>query len=222
MEFTSGGMTKAVYASTLAATLACFLQLQGDAVGLLTLDEELRDFIPARFRTGHLRQLMLALERAPAGRKTDLGTALERLADLVPRRGLVVVVSDFLVPVEDLMPRLRRLTACAHEVVLFQVLDPAEITFGFDQPTRFRDLETGQLMEVDPAAARAGYQSRFDAHQARLRDGCVGLGIAFHRVETSQPLELALMAFLEQRERRGGGRSPQAGPAADESGEAAG
>ncbi len=215
MEFASGGITKAVYAATLAATLACFLQLQGDAVGLLTLDEELRDFIPARYRTGHLRQLMLALERAPAGRATDLGLALERLADLIPHRGLVVVVSDFLVPVESLMSRLRRLTACGHEVVLFQVLDPAEIVFGFDQPTRFRDLETGQLMEVDPGAARAGYRTRFDAHQARLRDGCVGLGIAFHRVETSQPLELALLAFLEQRERRVGGRSPQFAAPAD-------
>ena len=200
MDLATQGVSKAAYGATLAATLAYFLQLQGDAVGLLTLDEAVREFIPARCRPGHLRQLFQALERASSGHSTDLATALERLADLVPRKGLVAVISDFLVPVELLIPRLRRLAACGHEVVLFQVLDPAELDFGFEQPTRFRDLETDQWIELDPSTARAGYRERFGAHQSALREACLNLGIAFHEADTRQPMERVLVSFLEQRQ----------------------
>lgn len=213
MELATQGLSKAAYAATLAATLAFFLQRQGDAVGLMTLDAAVREFIPARCRPGHLRQLLQSLERAPSGQATDLGAALDRLVELVPRKGLVAVISDFLVPVSDLLPRLRRLAACGHEVVLFQVLDPVELDFAYTEPTRFQDLESGQLLEVDPASARSGYRERFEAHQRALRESCLDLGIAFHAIDTRQPLERVLLAFLERREGRGsvvasgGGRS---------------
>src|SRR5215212_1076615 len=98
MDYGSGSYTKATYASTLAATLAYFLYLQGDAVGLLTFDEKVREFLPARHRVGHLRQLMLALERPASGKATDLVAPLERITSLIRKRGLVVLISDFLAP----------------------------------------------------------------------------------------------------------------------------
>jgi len=92
MAYGSGGHTKAHYAATLAATLAFFLHLQGDAVGLLTFDEVVRDYLPPRHRADHLRQLMLALEKPAGGRTTDLAAPLERMAQLARKRGLVVLI----------------------------------------------------------------------------------------------------------------------------------
>src|SRR5512140_469078 len=106
MTFGSLSYTKADYAATLAATLAQFLYLQGDAVGLLTFDEQIRDFIPARHRTGQLRHLMLALEKPAEGRSTDVLAALRRVAETVRKRGLMVLISDFLAPLSDLQKHL--------------------------------------------------------------------------------------------------------------------
>src|SRR5438034_1125436 len=102
MTYGSVGYTKAEYAATLAATLAYFLYLQGDAVGLLTFDETVRDFLPARHRTGHLRHLMLALEKPAGGHATDLAAPVQRIVEIVRKRGVIVLLSDFLAPIERL------------------------------------------------------------------------------------------------------------------------
>src|SRR5437660_3665035 len=102
MGFGSLPYTKAQYANTLAGTLAYFLYLQGDAVGLLTFDEQVRDYLPARHRAGHLRHLMLALEKPASGQGTNLAPPLKRMADLVRKRGVIVLLSDFLAPIERL------------------------------------------------------------------------------------------------------------------------
>src|SRR5436309_16004128 len=96
MDFGSQPYTKEKYANTLAATLAYFLYLQGDAVGLLTFDEQIRDYLPARHRTGHLRHMMLALEKPAGGTFTDLGAPLKRIAEMVTRRALMVLITDLL------------------------------------------------------------------------------------------------------------------------------
>src|SRR4051794_24495208 len=98
MAYGSRDYNKSTYAATLAATLAYFLHLQGDAIGLLTFDEQVRDFLPARHRMGHLRQIMLALERPAAGKSTDLEAPLERITSLIRKRGMVALISDFLAP----------------------------------------------------------------------------------------------------------------------------
>src|SRR5438874_3749869 len=111
MTYGSLGYTKAEYAATLAATIAYFLYLQGDAVGLLTFDETIREFLPARHRTGHLRHLMLALEKPAAGEATDLAGPLKRIVEIIRKRGLVVVLSDFLAPIDRLEPQLTSFAA---------------------------------------------------------------------------------------------------------------
>src|SRR5712691_1825831 len=141
MAYGSTAYTKADYAATLAATLAYFLYLQGDAVGLLTFDEQIREYLPARHATGHLRHLMLALEKPAAGQATDLAAPLKRIVEIVRKRGLIVLLSDFLAPIERLEPDLISLAACGHEVVVFQVLDPAELAFNLDTAAMFQDME---------------------------------------------------------------------------------
>ena len=202
MAFGSTGSTKAEYAATLAATLAFFLHLQGDAIGLLTFDEKVRDYLPPRHRLSHLRQLMIALEKPVAGRATDLVAPLQRTVEIVRKRGLLVVLSDFLAPIEQLEPALIRLAACGHELVVFQILDPAELAFEFNEPTMFEDAETGRLLMLDPAAARAEYQRKLGAHCDTLRKILQRLGGSYSRLVTNQALELALFDFLRARSQR--------------------
>jgi uncharacterized protein (DUF58 family) len=154
MTYGSRGYTKAEYAATLAATLAYFLYLQGDALGLLTFDEHIRDYLPARHRPGHLRALLLALEKPAGGQATNLVAPLQRIVELVRKRGLMVLVSDFLAPIERLEKNLIALTACGHDVIVFQVLDQAELAFNFSEAMMFQDLESRRTLYIDPGAAR--------------------------------------------------------------------
>lgn len=203
MEYGSRGYTKSNYASTLAATLAYFLHLQGDAIGLLTFDAEVREFLPARGRAGHLRQIMLSLEKPAGGKATDLVAPLERITSLIRKRGMVALISDFLAPLDRLERNLIALTACGHEVTLFQVLDPAELDFGLQQPSVFEDVESARTLYIDPAAARAGYLQKFQAHTDALRAICQKLGISYQQLSTARPLELSLFEFVQGRMRGG-------------------
>lgn len=202
MTFGSKSYTKAEYANTLAATLAYFLNQQGDAVGLLTFDESVREYLPPRNRPGHLRQLMLALEKPAGGKATDLVSPLKHVAELLRKRGLIVLTSDLLAPIETLENSLALLTASGHEVLVFQVLDPAEIDFAFDTASRFEDMESGRDLFLDPALARANYQRRFEAHATEVRAICERLGCTVQRVVTDKPLEFALFDFLKARAAR--------------------
>jgi uncharacterized protein (DUF58 family) len=203
MAYGTPGWTKADYAATLAATLARFLHLQGDATGLLTFDDALRDYLPARQRPGHLRQIIIALDKPAGGTATDLLKPIQRIVEIVRKRALMVVISDFLTPLDQLQRHLISLTASGHETVLFQVLDPAELTFNFTAPSIFEDAETKRTLFIDPADARAGYLERFQAHQDALGEICRKLGIARHVLSTVQPLEHVLTEFFHARLQRG-------------------
>lgn len=203
MAYQSAGYAKWDCARTLAASLAWFLNEQGDAVGLFTFDRRVREYLPPRRRHGHLRRLMLALEGRPDGKETNLAEPLRRAAELARQRGLIVLVSDLLAPVVDLGPALARLAAAGHEAVVFQVLDPNELAFEFPAAALFEDIETRRDFFLDPALVRAGYQRRLERHGREVEELCRNLGFAFHRFVTDRPIELALLDFLRSRRRRG-------------------
>lgn len=203
MTYQSVGYSKSDYARTLAATLAWFLNEQGDAVGLFTFDESIRDYLPPRHRRGHLRQLMLALERKADGKNTNLGEPLRRVSQLAQKRGLIVFISDLLAPIEELEHHFALLTAAGHEAAVFQVLDPKELAFDFPREMLFQDVETGSDFYIDPESIRSDYQRKLEQHSEQVKGICRNLGFAFHRVVTNQPLELALLDFLRSRNRRG-------------------
>ncbi|MBC8218410.1 MAG: DUF58 domain-containing protein, partial [Planctomycetes bacterium] len=202
MGYGSGGYSKAQYAGTLAATLAYFLFMQGDAVGLATFDDQIRDYFPPRNRPGYLRRLMLALEELPEGQSTDLGPALQRIAQMLTRRGLVVLISDLLTSIDELESDLGYLCAAGHDVVMFNVLDPAELSFEFDSPALFLDIESGRNRYVDPVAAQAEYKRRLTEHLEKVGSVCRSLGIDYHLFTTDRPFDLALLDFLMDRMHR--------------------
>ena len=201
MAFGSVGWSKVDYGATLAATLASFLFAQGDAVGLTTFAGQVDEHLPARNRPGHLRRLLTALERPAEGRATAVGRALERAAELLRRRGMVVLVSDLLVSLQECERPLAALRAAGHEVVVFQLLDPAERTLALEGPTLLRDLETDQLLHVDPAAARASYQRALERHLGEIDRLCARLGVDRHLFATDRSPDSALVEFLGERQR---------------------
>jgi uncharacterized protein (DUF58 family) len=203
MGYGSLDYTKANYGATLAATLAQFLFAQGDAVGLVTFDDHVDQLIPARNRHGHLRRIMHGLEQQPKGAATDLGAPLQHIAEMQMRRGLLVLVSDLFAPIDTLTKRLSHLRASGHDLVIFQVFDPAERDFTFETPALFEDSESKQTMYIDPVAAREEYCRRFREHSEAVRTIASQLTVDFHLAPTDRPLAEALFEFMNDRQRRG-------------------
>jgi uncharacterized protein (DUF58 family) len=203
MGYGSSEYTKGDYARTAAATIAYFLSTQRDAVGLLTFEDRITEYIPPRYRPGHLRRLMAGLAHQPSGRSTDLARPLEEIAATVRKRGLVVLISDLLAPIETLSSRLGYLRSRGHDVVVIRILDPAEVDFRFAAPAMFHDVESGRELYVDPDATRPEYLRRFGVHAAAIERACVDSGIEYKLVTTDQPLETVLYDFLRARMRRG-------------------
>jgi len=199
MNYRSLDYSKSQYARTAAATIAYFLTLQRDAVGLLTFEDRITDHLPPRHRPGHFRRLLAMLDREPAGRATDLAGPLEEIAATVKKRGLIVLLSDLLAPADTLRSRLGYLRSRGHEVTVLRILDPAELSFTFATPAMFQDLETARELYIDPAAARAGYLTRFATHAALVERACTDLRIDFRSITTDTPLELVLFNFLKAR-----------------------
>ena len=142
---------------------------------------------------------MLSLEKPPTGQSMDLETPLQRILDLVKKRGLVILISDLMAPIDTLDQGLTAIRACGHEVQVFQVLDPAERHFTFDQANLFEDVETGQEIYIDPQQARAGYLERLESHLNQVESICRQNGIGYRLVTTEEPLERQLFDFLQTR-----------------------
>ncbi len=202
MTFGSGDFTKHDYARTVAASLAWLLNRQGDAVGLTLFDEHVRSIVPARYRPGQLRRLFVTLEEPASGKDTNPVIAMEDVAQRLHKRGLVILISDMLAPVQQIGDGLRLLRGCLHDLVVFQVLDPAEKTLTFDGPRLFEDLETGKQIYSDPDTVRADYVKKLDAHNTAVQAECEAVGAAYRQLITNEPLELALAEFLQARRQR--------------------
>lgn len=211
MGYTSGSYSKGEYARTAAATIAYFLTLQRDAVGLLTFEDRITGYLAPRHRPGHFRRLLAILDREPEGRATDLAAPLEEIAETARKRGLIILISDLLAPVDTLRPKLSYLRARGHEVIVLRVLDPAETSFHFSTPAMFQDMESGREVYIDPDSARADYLARFSAHAAAIERACTDLGIAFQSIHTDSPLELMLFDLLRARLRRTGNAGRRGG-----------
>lgn len=210
MEFGSLPYTKADYAKTLACTLAFFLSLQRDAVGLITFGEQVQEIVPARYRVGHLRRLLVALEKSAGGKTTALAPPLDEAAQRISKRGILVLISDLLAPLDELKGRLGCLGAHGHEIVVFQVLDPAEWDFELSQPTLLHDMESRREIYVEPRTARRSYRAKLRAHVDAVRGICDEFGASYRTFLTIVPLEHALSEFLHSRMRKVARTTPYA------------
>ena len=201
MGYSSHQVTKLEYGSYLAGALAYLMNRQRDAVGLITFDERIRELLPSSARPGHLKAVLLALERLEIGTKTDIAKPLSDLVQAISKRGLVVLISDLLDDPDRIIEGLKHFRYRGTDVVVFQVLDPHELTFPFERAARFRDVESEHEVIAVPAAVREGYKARLEAMVANFRTVLGQNGIDYALLDTSQPLEVALLAYLQTRRR---------------------
>ena len=195
-------MSKLEYGCVLAASLAFLMNRQRDAAGLIAFDDRIRFRQPAGSRRGDLHALMLALERMQAGSTSDLGRPLHQLAEALTKRSLVVLISDLLDDPEPAVRGLRHLKFRGTDVIVFQLRDPNELTFPFRGASKFRDLESAEEIVAEPSAIRKAYLRELAGLTLRFDRELRGAGIDFVQLDTSQPLDFALLAYLGARQRR--------------------
>jgi uncharacterized protein (DUF58 family) len=201
MAYGSGAMTKHEYASCLAASLGYLMNRQRDAVGLAAFADRIVTRQAASARPGHLRALLVALDRLKPAQQTDVARPLHRLADSLSKRGMVVLISDLLDDPERVVRGLKHFRFRGADVIVFHVLDPWELTFPFERATRFEDLETNEEVVAVPALARARYLKAINGLVDRYRRELGSVGIDYQLLRTDQPLEMALLAYLSTRAR---------------------
>ena len=198
----AAAMTKMEYGSVLAASLAFLMNRQRDASGLVAFDDRIVFRLPASARRGHLHTLLAGLERLSLGRRSDVGRPLHQLAEALVRRGLVVLISDLLDDPDPIIQGLKHLKFSGSDVIVFQILDPHELTFPFRASARFTDVESAETITADPDSVRESYLKAIGGLKDRYERELRGAGIDYLQLDTARPLDFALLAYLAARSRR--------------------
>ncbi len=200
MDYASNGITKFDYGCTLAASLAYLILKQQDAAGLVTFSTRIEAFIPPKAKRDYLIQILHALEnRGPAG-ETNVGKILEEIGGQIKRRGLVVLVSDLLDEPEQILKGLRLFRFKGNDVIVFHLLDQAELDLPFDGNILFEDLEAANLKVVaDPRSIRNTYRQVVQEFIGEMRKQCHDNAIDYQLISTSTPLDQALASYLSWR-----------------------
>jgi uncharacterized protein (DUF58 family) len=202
MGFGSQPVNKLDYARFLTASLFYLANQQRDAAGLLVFDDEVRNYLAPSTRHGQLSRLLHAIEGARLGTRTDFQKPFLHCQQFLPRRGMVVVVSDFYEDPDRVIRTVEPLRFRGNELILFHVLDPQEIAPGFRQPMLLVDMETRDTLEVSPEYARAEYRQKIDSHIEALRNKARSAGMDYCLLETNRPLDEALREYFAARQGR--------------------
>ena len=201
MQYTSGPPKKMDYARFIAASLFYLaIKNQRDAAGLIVFDDEVREYVRPSTRQGQLARLFAGLEQAEPRARTDFGKPLQHFQNLLHRRGIAIVISDFYEEPEKIVHAIEPLRFHGNDVVLFHVLDPEEIRPVLKGPALLVDLETEQEMEVIPEYTKATYRKKMEAHIEQLRSRTRGAGMDYRLLVTDQPLDEALREYLTLRQ----------------------
>jgi uncharacterized protein (DUF58 family) len=200
MDYASNGISKFDYGCILTASLAYVILQQQDAAGLVTFSDRVEAFIPPRARRGYLTEILHALEgRKPSG-ETNVGKILEEIAGKIKRRGLIILVSDLLDEPEEILKGLRLFRFKGNDVIVFHLLDAAELDLPFDGNILFEDMEETSLrVTADPQAIRKIYRKVVEEFVDRLRKDCREYSMDYQLLSTSTPLDQALVSYLSWR-----------------------
>lgn len=199
MAFGSEGITKLDYARYLAASLAVFSQKQRDRIGLVTFDEDIVDFVPPSAK--HLEIALHTLDNVESRRPSNYAVPLAKVAQAIHRRGIVVLISDLYDEPAAVLDSVKGLRYKGNDLIVFHVLDPAELNFPFDDAANYRDLESGEAVPVIPEYLRDEYRELVRQHIDALKKTLGDNRIDYTLLDTSTPLDYALFHFLASRER---------------------
>ena len=201
MGYSGSGDPKLLYAKRLAATLAHLLIRQSDSVGLQCFNESLTRDIPARNSARHLGSILSVLSEIQPSGGTRLVKILHDLAEKTRRRALVAVFSDFFTEVDELLDCFQHMRHRRHDLAVFHMMAPEELSFEFNRSTRFVDLEGAGSLVTEPAIIKNDYLRELNAYLDRIRRGCAEFGVDYRLVDISVPYDETLTEFLLDRRR---------------------
>src|SRR5437660_1786267 len=203
MAFRGSGLSKLEYGSFLAAALTYLMLHQNDAVGLVLFDSEVRSYLPPKARPTQFRRILELLDHSYSHEDTDVGAVLHDVAERIPRRGLVIVISDLIDDESKIADGLMHFRHNNHEVIVFHVMDDAELTFPYDRLTRFKDMEGVGRLVANPKRLRGRYLARIESWIDNLKAICFERNISYNLTNTGEPYDQFLAAYLEKRARLG-------------------
>jgi uncharacterized protein (DUF58 family) len=195
-------MTKFEYSICLAAALSFLMIMQQDPVGLITFDTKMRANVPPRSRRGQLPAILGQLTKLKTAGKTDLAASIEQLAAMLRHRSLIMIMSDLLLDVEPTLSALRMLRHAGHDVIVFHVLDEAEVHFPFEGAVQLEDPESGNTLSVNATEIAEEYRNNLRRFREQLNQGCTQSRMDYVPLDTSIPYDRALLEYLLRRKGR--------------------
>lgn len=200
-EKSAPAWSKFDHAATAAAALAFLLQQQQDAVGLVAFDTKVERVLPPSAHPSHLKRLLHELEKISPDQKTDVSSLFLQLASQVRQRGIIALISDLFLDLETLRESLKQFRLRRHEVVVMHVLHSDELDFPFEDNTLFRGLEADVELQTDPKGLRRSYLEIFGKYLENVRRICASQNVDYVQLNTAEPLDAALAAYLTLRQR---------------------
>jgi uncharacterized protein (DUF58 family) len=195
-------VSKLQYAQFIAAALGYLVLQQQDSVGLATFDRGVGRYLRPSGQPSHLKELLHVMDAVPAVAKSDMGAVFHDLAERFKKRGVVVVLSDFFDDPAKILAGLKHLRHRRHEVIVFHILDPAEVDFPFRETTLFKGLEGLPEVLTEPHALRKAYREELGAFLDELKKGCRMIDIDYVPLRTDQDLDGPLSTYLASRSAR--------------------
>ena len=199
MNFGDDGVSKLEYGQMVAAALAYLIIQQQDAAGLIMFDDAVRANLPPRSHGSHLQAIFHTLSQTEANEKTDVGRVLDEVAQTIQKRGLVILISDLFDDPDRVLAGLQHLVHRRHDVIVFHVMDDAELNFPFERMTRFDGLESQGDLVVNPRSLREGYLKEVENFRRKIQRGCTAHRIDYVLLNTATPLDVALSSYLAKR-----------------------
>ncbi|MBN2184455.1 MAG: DUF58 domain-containing protein [Candidatus Krumholzibacteriota bacterium] len=201
MDFGSSGITKLRYGTLLSAALAYLMIKQRDAVGLAVFDEKIVEMVPHRSVKRHLFHLMKTLENITPGAMTEISNTLHEIAERIKRRGLIILISDLLDDSGRVISGLKHFRHRGHEIVIFHLLDPKEISLDYGGEVRFVDSETGEKIRTQPWFLKKEYSADISGWINDLETACKENAIDYNLVTIDTSFDKALFSYLSKRRR---------------------
>ena len=194
-------VSKLDYASTLVAALSYMMIKQQDAVSLTIYSDEIQKYLPPKSSNSYLQQILKELVDLKASSKTNTSDALNKIAEKIRRRGLVIIISDFFDDVDKTLKAIKHFAHQKNEVIIFQVLDPLERTFGFGKDAIFKDLETDEELTTQPYQIQKAYQEAMNEFTNKIKRECLNSNFDYNLLDTTTPFDKALFSYIQKRSR---------------------
>ncbi len=192
-------VSKLNYAATLAAALTYLMITQQDAVSLAVYSDKLNTFLPAKSSYSYLHLILKELAAINSSSGTNTASALTQVAEKIKRRGLIIIISDFFDDIDSVIKALKHFSHQKNEVIIFQILDPMERTFGFGKDAVFKDLETNEEMITQPFHIQKAYQQAMNEFIKKIKRECLNSNFDYNLIDTSTPFDKALFSYIQKR-----------------------